>query len=77
MESVDAGLIEPDRCKFFFNYMQFTQKELDNMFAGVEDGDAWSSFEVPAGYVLSSDYERGQLWSKLRNILRDFRNVNP
>lgn len=73
MESVDAGVIEPDRCKFFFNYMQFTQKELDNMFGGVEDGDAWVSLEIPADYVLNSDYERGQLWSKLRNVIRDIR----
>jgi len=73
MESVDAGAIEPDRCKFFFNYMQFTQKELDNMFGGVEDGDAWVSLEIPADYVLNSDYERGQLWSKLRNVIRDIR----
>jgi hypothetical protein len=73
MESADAGLIETNRCKFFFNYMQFTEKELDNMFAGIEDGDAWVSLEIPADYVLNSDYERGQLWSKLRNSIREIR----
>ncbi len=73
MEACDAEVIDPDRCKFFFNYMQFTQKELDNMFGGVEDGDAWASLEIPADYVLNSDYERGQLWSKLRNVIRDVR----
>jgi hypothetical protein len=73
MESADAGVIETNRCKFFFNYMQFTEKELDNMFAGVEDGDAWVSLEIPTDYVLNSDYERGQLWSKLRNSIREIR----
>ena len=76
MESVDAGVIDPDRCKFFFNYMQFSQKELDNMFGGVEDGDTWVSLEIPADYVLNSDYERGQLWSKLRNVIRDIRKCD-
>jgi hypothetical protein len=73
MESADAGLIETNRCKFFFNYMQFTQKELDNMFAGAEDGDTWVSVEIPPDYVLNSDYTRGQLWSKLRNSIREKR----
>jgi hypothetical protein len=74
MEAVDAKLIGPDRCKFFFNYMQFTEKEIDNMFAGVEDGDAWVSCEVPTEYILDSNHDRGQLWSKLRN---EIRNISP
>ena len=73
MESADAGAIESDACKFFFNYMQFTEKELDDMFAGTEDGDEWVSLEIPPEDVLDSDYERGQLWSKLRNNIREFR----
>ena len=44
-----------------------------NMFAGVEDGDTWASIEIPPDFVLSSDYDRGQLWSKLRNIIREIR----
>ena len=74
MESVDAGLIGKDQCKFFFNYMTFTEKELDNMFAGVEDGDTWVSLEIPTEYVLNSDYDRGQLWSRLRNSIREIRS---
>ena len=74
MESVDAGIIGTDQCKFFFNYMTFTEKELDNMFAGVEDGDAWVSLEIPTEYVLNSDYDRGQLWSRLRNSIREIRS---
>jgi hypothetical protein len=73
MESADAGVVETNRCKFFFNFMQFTEKELDNMFLGIEDGDAWVSVEIPVDYVLSSDYDRGQLWSKLRNSIREIR----
>jgi len=73
MESVDAGLIKAEQCKFFFNFMQFTQMELDNMFAGSEDGDEWVSLEVPPEYVLNSDYSRGGLWYKLRNNIRVIR----
>ncbi|KAL7531448.1 hypothetical protein ACHAXR_004054 [Thalassiosira sp. AJA248-18] len=73
MESVDAGLIEPDRCKFFFNYMQFTEKELDDMFSGTEDGDKWVSLEIPTEYILASHYDRGDLWAKLRNSIRQIR----
>lgn len=67
IEAVEAGLTEPDRCKFFFNHMQFTDKELDDMFSGTEDGDKWVSLEIPPEYVLNSDYDRGDLWSRLRN----------
>mmetsp|Transcript_39412 Transcript_39412/g.94803 ORF Transcript_39412/g.94803 Transcript_39412/m.94803 type:complete len:270 (+) Transcript_39412:81-890(+) len=73
MESADTGVIEPNRCKFFFNHMQFTEKELDDMFSGAEDGDAWVSLEIPAEYVLNSDYDRGQLWYRLRNNIRVMR----
>lgn len=72
MESVDAGLIDASRCKFFFNYMQFRELELEDMFA-VEDGDAWASLEVPPEYVLDSDLERGEMWSKLRNTVKKHR----
>lgn len=75
MESVDAGVVQPDQCKFFFNYMQFTDKEVDDMFAGAEDGDEWVSVEIPPEYVLDSDYYRGQLWSKLRNNIREIRQT--
>ena len=74
MESVDAGAIESGQCKFFFNHMQFTEMELDDMFAGTEEGDEWVSLEIPTEYVLDSDYGRGELWYKLRNNIRKFRN---
>ena len=75
MESVDAGVIDPDLCKFFFNYMQFTEQEVDNMFAGQgDDGDSWVSLEIPPEYVLNSDYNRSELWYRLRNNIREIRN---
>ncbi len=77
MEAADAGLANPDQFKFFFNYMQFRENELDDMFQGVVDDDGkldeWVSLEVPPEYVLDSDLERGEMWSKLRNIIRDIR----
>ena len=74
MESADTGEIETNRCKFFFSHMQFTVKELDNMFAGTEDRDAWMSLEIPPEYVLNSDYGRSDLWSKLRTKSQHFRS---
>jgi len=74
MESADAGSIDPTQCKFFFNHMQFTEKEIDDMFAGTEDGDEWVSLEIPKEYILNSGYGRGDLWSKLRNKIREIRN---
>jgi hypothetical protein len=77
MEAADAGLAKPDQFKFFFNYMQFREKELDDMFQGVLDDDGklddWVSLEVPPEYVLDSDLERGEMWSRLRNIIREIR----
>lgn len=67
MESADAGAIQTNQCKFFFNFMEFTGQQLDDMFHGTEEGDMWMSLEVPTEYILNSDYSRGQLWAKLRN----------
>lgn len=76
MEAVDSGLVDASRCKFFFNYMQFRELELDDMFASLEDGDAWASLEVPTELVLDSDLERGEMWSKLHNAVKRFR-ISP
>ena len=71
MEAADAKLIGPDQCKFFFNYVQFTDNEIENILQ-MEDttGDAWCSCEVPADFVLNSDYGRGEAWSYLRNRVK-------
>lgn len=77
MEAADAGLASPDQFKFFFNYMQFRENELEDMFQGVVDDDGkpdeWVSLEVPPEFVLNSDLERGEMWSKLRNTIREIR----
>jgi hypothetical protein len=70
MASVDNGAQASDQFKFFFNYCQFTPKELDDMLEGVdEDGDAWMSVEVPPGVVFA-DWNRGDCWRYLRNVIR-------
>lgn len=77
MEAADAKLANPDQFKFFFNYMEFRENELDDMFHGTVDDDGqvdeWVSLEVPPEYVLDSDLERGEMWSKLRNSIRNIR----
>mmetsp|Transcript_13523 Transcript_13523/g.20875 ORF Transcript_13523/g.20875 Transcript_13523/m.20875 type:complete len:255 (+) Transcript_13523:30-794(+) len=77
MEAADAGLASPDQFKFFFNYMQFRENELEDMFQGVVDDDGkideWVSLEVPPEFVLNSDLERGEMWSRLRNTIQEIR----
>lgn len=71
MDAANNGSINKEDCKFFFNYMEFGIEELDEMFAATEDGDSWVSLELPSEWVLDSDLDRGQLWTKLRKHLRD------
>lgn len=77
MEAADNGLANSDQFKFFFNYMEFRENELDDMFKGIIDDDGlqdeWVSLEVPPEYVLNSDLERGEMWSILRNSIREVR----
>ena len=63
--------IDPDRTKFFFNYMEFTEPELEAMFDNSEDPSiSWFSVAVPPEFVLDSSYDRGEAWTRIRNILR-------
>mmetsp|Transcript_50738 Transcript_50738/g.122375 ORF Transcript_50738/g.122375 Transcript_50738/m.122375 type:complete len:275 (+) Transcript_50738:230-1054(+) len=67
-------MTDTNNVKFFFNYMEFTEQELEQLLEiGHEagDGDGWTSVEVPKEIVLSSDYDRGDAWSRLRNAVRD------
>jgi len=60
----------PSKTKFFFNYMEFLEQELEDMLAIIhEDGDGWKSVEVPPEMVLNSDYDKSEAWSKLRNAV--------
>jgi len=71
MDLVDDGLVDPEKFKFFFNYVEFTDKELDSMLHAIDsDGDAWFSVEVSPGIILGTEYSRGQAWSYLRNKMK-------
>lgn len=60
------------RIKFFFNYMEFLEQELEDMLEIVhEDGDGWISVEVPSEIVLDSECDKGEIWSRLRNAVRE------
>lgn len=64
--------LHPGDVKFFFSYMEFTEKELDEMLDNRDDTSTqWVSVEVPPGLVLNSEWERGEAWAKLRNAVRE------
>mmetsp|Transcript_241 Transcript_241/g.546 ORF Transcript_241/g.546 Transcript_241/m.546 type:complete len:273 (-) Transcript_241:1633-2451(-) len=66
---------DPSKVKFFFNYMEFLEQELEDMLEVIqEDGDGWTSVEVPPEMVLDSDYDKGEAWSILRNAIWSKRN---
>jgi hypothetical protein len=70
MEACDSGRANPEQFKFFFNYIRFGVKEMEDMLEDDEDGDAWVSVEVPPEMVLNWDYGRGECWKQLRNAVR-------
>lgn len=72
MEAVDFGDTPPERFKFFFNHVEFTDNELANMLGNVDsEGDAWMSTEVPVEMILDSDMNRGDAWRSLRTELKE------
>lgn len=71
MEAADFGETGPEKFKFFFNHVEFTDNELANMMGNVDsEGDAWMSVEVPVEMILDSDMNRGDAWRSLRNELK-------
>lgn len=71
MDLVDEDLVDPELFKFFFNYVEFSDVELETMLSAVDsDGDAWSSMEIPPKMILNSDFDRGECWTILRNKMR-------
>ena len=71
MDYANEGLVDPERFKFFFNYVQFSEVELENILKEVDsDGDAWTSLEVPTEFILNNDFDKGDAWSYLRNQLK-------
>lgn len=68
---VDDGDSEPDRFKFFFNHVEFSDRVLRSMLAQTDsDGDAWISAEIPVDLVLDSDLDKGEAWRGLRRKLK-------
>jgi putative AlgH/UPF0301 family transcriptional regulator len=64
--------LDPEKAKFFFNYMEFDENELESMLDSQTDAnDAWISVEVPPEMVLNSDYDRGEAWARLRNAVKE------
>jgi len=62
---------DPSKVKFFFNYMEFLEQELEEMLDIThEDGDSWMSVEVSPEIVLNTNYEKGECWTRLRSAIR-------
>jgi len=71
MDLADDGLIDPEKFKFFFNYVEFTDMELEIMLAAKDsEGDAWFSVEVSPSMIMGSEYSRGEAWKYLRRQLK-------
>lgn len=71
MDLVDGGILDPERFKFFFNYVEFSDAELESMLTATDsEGDAWASMEVPTNIILDNDFVRGECWSYLRNQMK-------
>ncbi|CAJ1947863.1 unnamed protein product [Cylindrotheca closterium] len=65
---------DTNKAKFFFHFMEFTEQELETMLVDSEsDGDPWVSVEIPSDMVLSSEYDRGEAWARLRNLVRQYK----
>jgi hypothetical protein len=74
-----AAQVHAGNFKVFFNYLEFTETQLEEMLAAdpaAEGGDdcRWVSLEVPPSTVLNSDYSRGGAWSDLRNAVARMRS---
>ncbi|KAL3922197.1 MAG: hypothetical protein SGILL_002336 [Bacillariaceae sp.] len=65
---------DTSKVKFFFNFMEFSEKELEDMLEiSHEDGDCWTAVEVPPEIILDSSYDRGDAWARLRNAILEER----
>ena len=67
LEACQSGTAGAEDFKFYFNFCQFTEEQLESMLAD----DPWISAEIPSQYVLSAEWDRGDCWRQLRNSLRD------
>ncbi len=75
LEAINQGQVGCDSVKFFFNYLEFTETQLNLMFHDNPTNqpgsvDSWISVEVPSHFILHNDYSRGSAWEMLRNYIR-------
>jgi hypothetical protein len=70
----EAGVADVNNFKAFFNHCEFTERELEDLLKSDEDGDNWISIEVlDCRLLLSQQWQRGDLWRRLRNaVMRDY-----
>ena len=67
-EAVEDGTADSARFKFFFNYVQFSERQLEEMLDEVDsEGDAWVSISASPELILDSDLDRGEMWKYVRN----------
>jgi hypothetical protein len=70
-QKVNSGDLNSDGCKFFFNYIEFREKELQSIMSETDsDGDAWAAMRVPKEFITNGEYARGDAWSYLRNHMK-------
>jgi hypothetical protein len=66
-----------DNYKAFFNYCEFTEKELEDMLDSRgsdpdnSNYDVWMSLEVEADFILNQTWDRGDAWKRLRKAVRE------
>jgi hypothetical protein len=57
--------------KFFFNYVEFRQQELEDLLEdGSDSHDGWVSLTIPSGMILDNSYDKNDCWTRLRNIMK-------
>ena len=71
LQACRSGSAQAENFKAFFNYCEFTEKELEKMLdqEDEETGDGWMSVEVDNKLVLNGDWGKGECWRLLRNAL--------
>ena len=63
IQLVDAEEADPEWFKFFFNYLEFTETELEQILTETDsEGDAWVSLSVPSSFVLY-DHDKNEVSS--------------
>lgn len=66
LQACQENNAKPENFKFYFNFVQFTEQELEQMLLD----DPWISVEVPSEFILSEEWDRGDCWKRCRNAIR-------